>query len=283
MAKLTKAEAKLHAQAVELLKKDVLSEDDRRFVLENWQESANHVNSAAGAFFTPYDMAGDFALDVGPGRVIDLCAGIGTLSRAILDADRYGRRNEIVCIEINPSYIEVGRKIVPEATWIQADVFDVLGMDLGRFDCAVSNPPFGRVRRQDGKRAPRYTGADFEFHVIDIAAHLARYGVFILPQMSAGFKYSGQPFYDRHKDGKAVEFQKLTGLHFEAGVGVDTTIFRDQWHGVAPICEIVSIEFTAPQFDEREVQEEPAPGPSEQAKQFDAAADGQLDMFGRAA
>jgi 2-polyprenyl-3-methyl-5-hydroxy-6-metoxy-1,4-benzoquinol methylase len=43
----------------------------------------------------------------------------------------------MVCIEKNPDYVAVGRKVVPEATWICADVFD-LPADLGRYDRVVA-------------------------------------------------------------------------------------------------------------------------------------------------
>ena len=148
---------------------------------------------------------------------------------------------EFVCVERNPDYVEIGKKLVPEATWICADVFDVLDMNLGKFDTAISNPPFGNIKRENN--SPRYSGKDFEYHVIDIASSLADFGVFIVPQGSAGFNYSGRPYYERQKEGKAVKFQELTGLYFEAGCGVDTSIFKNEWKGVSPICEIVCVEF----------------------------------------
>lgn len=245
MAKLTKAQAKAHAQACDILTKPVLTEDDKDFVLQNWNEGANHVNGAAGAFFTPYDMAFDFTIDaIGQGgyggRIIDLCAGIGMLSYACWH--RSDRRAKITCVERNPDYLAVGQKILPQAEWILADVLDVLEMDLGRFDVAISNPPFGAIKRD--RNSPRHTGKDFEFHVIDIASHLADSGAFIVPQMSAGFNYSGRRFYDRQKDGKAVKFQELTGLRFDAGCGIDTAFYRDAWKGVSPLCEIVCVDFT---------------------------------------
>jgi hypothetical protein len=80
MAKLMKAQRKAHAEAKAILTKDRLTEDERGFVFRNWHEGANSISGAAGAFFTPYDLAGDFALDGAAGRVIDLCAGIGVLS-----------------------------------------------------------------------------------------------------------------------------------------------------------------------------------------------------------
>lgn len=244
MSKLTKAQAKAHTQACELLQKDTLSEDDKFFVLENWQESASHINSAAGAFFTPLDLAIDFAIELGPGRIIDLCAGIGMLSFATKIRQQSNGPLDLTCVEINPDYVAVGKKILPEANWICASVFDVVSMNLGRFDTAMSNPPFGAVKRQKHERGPVYTGADFEFHVIDIASQIAEYGVFIVPQMSAGFEFSGKPCYRRQTSGKAFEFQSKTGMHFEAGCGIDTSIHQKSWRGVSPLCEVVCIEFS---------------------------------------
>src|ERR1044072_699517 len=156
MAKLTKAQAKAHQQACELLKKDVLSEDDKMFVLENWQESASHINTVPGAFFTPFDLARDFAIEVCPGKIIDLCAGIGMLSFAVKSKHQWDKAPiDLTCVEINPDYVAVGKKILPEARWMEASFFDVLSMDLGHFDVAISNPPFGRISRPEGKGAPR--------------------------------------------------------------------------------------------------------------------------------
>lgn len=62
MAKLTKAQAKLHEKAVKLLQCKELSEADTRFVFNHYREDANHINSTAGAFFTPYGLARDFRL-----------------------------------------------------------------------------------------------------------------------------------------------------------------------------------------------------------------------------
>lgn len=50
MAKLTKAQAKLHEKAVKLLQCKELSEADTRFVFDHYREDANHINSTAGAF-----------------------------------------------------------------------------------------------------------------------------------------------------------------------------------------------------------------------------------------
>lgn len=246
MAKLTKPEIRAHEQALALLEKPVLTKDDKEFVFRNWHEGATNINSQAGAFFTPYDMAFDFAFDVGGPRVIDLCAGIGMLSYATYHRHKWRGSTppQITCIERNPEYVAVGKKLLPEAEWICADVFDVIDMGLHTpdlFDYAISNPPFGNIKRQFN--SPRYSGKDFEFHVIDIAAHVASNGTFIVPQMSAGFNYSGRREYSRQTDGKAVKFQELTGLFFASGCGLDTDFYRQEWKGVSPLCEVVCVEF----------------------------------------
>lgn len=242
MAKLTKKELSNHNKALEFLTQEHMSWEDKDFVYNNWNEGANHTNSAFGAFFTPLDLAYDFAIDVGGHRVIDLCAGIGALSYAYWNRCAYEEvKPEIICVELNPDYVEVGKKLLPEATWICADALDVLDLGLGKFDTAISNPPFGNIKRT--KNSPNYTGKDFEYHIIDIASEIAEYGVFIVPQMSAGFNYSGRNFYERQKSGRAYDFQKKMNMHFEAGCGVDTFFYKDSWKGVSPICEIVCIEF----------------------------------------
>lgn len=275
MSKLTKAQAKAHKAACEVLKKDKLSIEDRWFVIENWQESANHVNSTAGAFFTPAGLAGDFAIDVCGHRIIDLCAGIGTLSFAhharCLFADGLP---DITCVELNPAYVEVGKKVLPEAKWIEASIFDVDSLGLGKFDYAISNPPFGSTARE-GQKAPRFTGTDFEYHVIDIASDLADYGTFIIPQMSAPFTFSGRQHFEEKKHDKYLAFVKQTGIELTNGCGVDTAYHQDEWRGVSPRVEIVLADF----MEARARREAP---PVEEPKPADELA-GQIDMFQEAA
>lgn len=251
MAKLTKPQAKAHQQACDLLSKEKLTEDEKLFVLENWQESARHINTIAGAFFTPWGLARDLSIEVTGNSVIDLCAGIGALSFFAA-----GRREtvELVCVELNPEYAAVGRKIVPEARWIVGSVFD-LPKDIGHFDCAIGNPPFGATPRE--ARAPRYTGKEFELHVIDVASGIADYGAFIIPQTTAPFRYSGCPaggwkrtikngigsgYYECPTDLHDKLFAQ-TGIKLGANCGLDTSSYRNDWHGVSVATEIVTVDF----------------------------------------
>jgi hypothetical protein len=248
VAKLSKAQAKAHQQACDLLAKDRLTEDDKWFVLENWQESATHINTIAGAFFTPVGLARDFSIEVGGGRIIDLCAGIGALS--FMCSQGYERPSHITCIEFNPDYAAVGRKILPEAEWIIASVFDL--PKLGHFDFAIGNPPFGATPK--GGKAPRYTGGEFEYHVIDIASDLADWGVFILPQMSAPFRYSGQQCFEVRESDRYLTFKSQTGIELGPNCGIDTDCYRRDWHGVSVATEIVVSDFVEARATRRPAQ-----------------------------
>lgn len=239
MARLSKAQAKLHAEAVELLRKDSLTIDEREFVINNWQESANHINSAAAAFFTPLELAFGLAIETqGCRTLIDLCAGIGALSFAATchhDREPFGR---VVCVELNPDYAAVGRKVVPDAEWIVCGVQDLPA--LGRFDIAISNPPFGTVSKISG---PRYKGVA-DLAVIDIASDIADFGAFIIPQMSSPFEYSGKPCYQVRPSAKYDAFHAATGIELTPSCGIDCEYFRDQWRGVSPSVEVVCADFT---------------------------------------
>jgi 16S rRNA G1207 methylase RsmC len=165
--KLTMTAAKAHQRARDLLATQrPLTMEEREFVLRHWQESQNSttVTTLAGAFFTPLDLAKDVALHVsGAVRLIDLGAGIGALAWAAYRKVVAGYLSllpvEIVCVERNPEYVAVGRRVLPEAEWICADLFalpaDLCGIERD-FDVVISNPPFGRTPRSG--RGPRYTG-----------------------------------------------------------------------------------------------------------------------------
>jgi len=247
MAKLTKTQARMHQRACQILEIDRdLTEDEKAFVLEHWQESASTTHTLSGAFFTPLGLARDLAIEVSGDRIIDLGAGIGRLAWSCRDL--WGRRwngepaRELVCVEANPAYVAVGRRVLPEATWICADLLALAGMGLGRFDTAIGNPPFGPIARSGN--APGYTGRRFEYHAIAAASQLATWGVFIIPQTSAPFRYSGRPVFTVERDPELDRFEHGTGISLAPNCGIDTTAHADGWRGVSPRVEIVTCDFT---------------------------------------
>lgn len=244
---LSRTQAKLHREACSLIDADRdLDEEEKRFVLEHWQESSSPEHCLHGAYFTPLGLASDMQIEVVGTRILDLCAGIGHLSfacRNLLDHRWNGERpREFVCVERNPAYVRIGRRIMPEATWICADIFTVPTMRLGSFDTGIANPPFGQIPREGD--APRYRGPRFEFHVIAIAAQLARHGVFLVPQQSAPFSYSGKIRYTEDPDAEYLKFYATTGIKLQPPCGIDTTYYTDDWHHSPIATEVVVCDFT---------------------------------------
>ena len=230
MAKLTKREVADHRYAEELLQRGNLDYDERIEVLEKWHEGAVHMNSAASAHFTPYEMAFHLAIEVDARRVLDLCAGIGALSVGVLNHSE-SAIEEMVLLELNPDYAAVARRLLPKAEVIVGSVYDkVLMAELAsrNFTCVISNPPFGN-NAKSGNQGPRFKGP-MDYEVIDIASDLAPSGVFILPQQKLPWAYSGKQGMQRVENAKYDRFFEATGIELGTNCGIDTTLcgsFKD--------------------------------------------------------
>ncbi|WP_447842331.1 methyltransferase [Enterobacter cloacae] len=180
MARITKKESALHIQVMDLIHTDKqLTQDEKEFIFNNYKGDGI---GATGAFFTPEMLAWDFILDAGcTGQCIELCAGIGRLSYY-----QYLRNNptHITCVELNPEYVMIGKRVLPEAEWI---IGDALQYTPDRFyEVAYGNPPFGKINTSEAYTGC-YTGSEFEYKVIEHASTFSSYGVWIVPQGSAGF------------------------------------------------------------------------------------------------
>ncbi|MBL4590345.1 MAG: hypothetical protein JKY96_00140 [Phycisphaerales bacterium] len=255
MSKLTKKETSVHNQALDLLNKDKLTFTDRRFVLDNYHESATNMNGIAGAFFTPKSTARDFSLEVRTGgAIVDLCAGIGSLVfDLVVQADYEQQDIDITCIELNRDYYDIGRKLFPEANWILGDITDFklwskLGFDPlnKRFDQAISNPPFGNIKTTIDTMPISYEGGQFEFKAVEISCIVANCATFIMPQGSTPFLTSGyksEPDGHHAKKGRSVKYDKFsftTGIELSYNIGIEVS--TKGWKGVSPVCEIVKWE-----------------------------------------
>ena len=223
--KLTRTQRNAHAESERILESGNAHRiDERRAVIERWHEGARHNNAAASAFFTPWDMGFHLALNVpNGGKLLDLCAGIGALTVAVLD---HGQRfEEIVLLELNSDYCDIARKLLPEAEVICGSIYDQVLMDelaTRNFRTVISNPPFGTVSKPQGAKAPRYKG-DAHYEAIDMASDLAACGAFILPQQACPFAYSGRQNFIQIENERYERFSKATGIELELGVSTDTS------------------------------------------------------------
>ncbi|HAU4523755.1 TPA: methyltransferase [Citrobacter freundii] len=237
MARVTKKESQLRLKVMELVHSDrQLTEDDKEFIFNNYRGDGI---GATGAFFTPEMLAWDFMLDAGcSDDCIELCAGIGRLSYYQFIRNK---PSHTTCVELNPEYVLIGKRVLPQAEWITGDALQYTPDRFYRV--AYGNPPFGKINTS-GAYTGRYTGSEFEYKIIDRAREYSSYGVWIVPQGSAGFKYSGHTYYDRSiQSAKYIKFEKDTGLILHPGVGIDTSIYRDQWNGTKVTCESVLVDY----------------------------------------
>ena len=244
MAKLSKTATKLHDQAEEMIDDSCeLTFDQRKFIVCNWSPLAVHNVGKTGSFFTPWDIACEMMIETlrDAKTVIDLCAGTGRLSLAH-EHMHCDSEVQYTCLEKNDEFIRVGKRVMPQAKWIEDDVLDETVSVYGykKFDQAISNPPYGRCKRKPDWL--RYTGM-FEYMVAEIANWIAEYSVFLISQGAAPFSYSGKQTYEETPNREYSKFLEKTGIHLSAGCGIDTTkCGGDKWDGTNIITEIVTPE-----------------------------------------
>jgi predicted RNA methylase len=241
---MNKTQLKNNEQANEYLQKAVLADHEKQFVLEHWIPPNTLNAKRQSAFFTPVDLAIAFALYVpdfdGVPSIVDLCAGIGSLSYWLYMQSKFDKPIKLTAIEIDPLFVEVGKKIVPEATWIRADVFDkTLWPNSGeKFTYAISNPPFGHVSRNATSDWLDYQGS-FDLMVAEIAHRYTRYGAtMILPSQSVAFRSDTPRSYIPTS---SKEYDRFLAYHPDAQIlpsTYDTSLHKKEWIGASPSVEI---------------------------------------------
>ena len=110
MGKITKQQLRLHEQTEQLLwgGDRPLRRDEVAFCLEHW-------DPRAAAMY----VGGDGR------RVVDICAGIGRLAFAVLEANLWRPQEvRLTAVELNPNYVRVGWRRLPQVEWICGDCFD---------------------------------------------------------------------------------------------------------------------------------------------------------------
>ena len=189
------------------------------------------MNGAIGAHFTPSGLARDFAIDAGGGRrVIDLCAGIG---RPGLLGPRWpcrgdGLRGGEPGLCRSRTRRSCRRRNGSAATCSRCLILD------------GSTSPYqtrhsGAVPRAWPGRARRYTGASFEYHVMDMAADMAGRGTLSSFPEQRTLRLSGAPHYTVTRSDAISELYEQTGDVNGRRLRVDTSFYRNDWHDAAPL------------------------------------------------
>lgn len=190
--KLTKRQTKAHNEAIALANCGrKLTLEEKGFVWDNFAPGASNNIGAMGQFFTPWEGAWDCAVLHGDrsGNVVDLCAGIGVMAGTLVT---HNPECKVTCFEIVPEFIELGKKLVPEATWIQADCYSLEFVQryAKAFSSGVSNPPYGKAN-----------GCVRELRAIEILADITEQGAtMVLPAKNGKYgvwdNECAKPYHD---------------------------------------------------------------------------------------
>ncbi|PHR62146.1 MAG: hypothetical protein COA43_00450 [Robiginitomaculum sp.] len=238
MPKFTSNQRARHQEALSILKYRVRDFEAIYEFFEKFDEAFYADISKDNAYFTPVGLARDISIAVGGRRVLDVAAGIGVLS--CLEWHMNGKQSDVVCIEQNPKFVEIGRKIFPEAHWICGDMMNPsIYEPLGTFDTAVSNPPFGS--NKSAFKAPRYKGASLPYHIIDLLSDIADEGVFILPDRLVSDEFRGGyvGLYDQRHYTSFVE-----QTHIKLGrTSIDAGYYCKEWKHTKIDVHLVTSDF----------------------------------------
>ena len=260
--KIPKAELKKQRDIYnKILTGTTLTEEFIDHVYEEFNPAIIDNLTEGGVYFTPYRLAQDLAVfSPRRGHIVDMCAGIGMLSYRLKDMDSYDKKiKSITCIEYNPKFVEIGKKLVTsdriKINWICANAYDkslwddlVKDLPDQRFDEFVSNPPFGvdQVKTIDSSWL-NYKGSR-DLMALEICLRYSKNGSFIVPTSSAPFSYSGRPYYEDKVDRWSQKFKKFvkenSDKHFTLTCdGIDTSIYNNEWKnlpgGIG--CEVVDV------------------------------------------
>lgn len=279
MGKLSKREIKRQQEVQTVLQKEHLTIDEIEYIYENYDPGYDTNVSEKGIYFTPLDLAQDFALFAPKhGHIVDLCGGIGMLSYKLICMSYYHNPIEsITIIEQNKRFCEIGTKLLSgltrynhnlkwasdstpiEINYINASMYDyemweniTAPLKRGKFDLCTSNPPYGKAGPNERVESSwlNYTG-ERELMALELAHRYSNHAHFIIPPSSCEFQYSGRPYYGRRPSKKIDRFKKANPdmFFYMEAEGIDASIYRDEWKGTSITTEVANISFDRSEYN----------------------------------
>lgn len=272
MAKISKRLISKHNEALEILKQEKLSFDDKLFVFEHFHEGVNMSNNMISAHFTPYPLARQIHMCTAYHNFVDIGAGIGVFSFAMarqfeFDNHMQDKTLKGVAVERCQSYYEVGKKLVPEIHWICGDITDIevireIKEYMGETPFSViSNPPYGKMVKGINNDWLKYNGSRFEYKAIEIGALLGAYdGCFLIPQTSCPFRItnrsSGYVEDKAYQDREYKKFIKQTGLEISPNIGIPTDCNEAyQFKEVSIVTEFAIVEYHEYDYEPNDIRQ----------------------------
>lgn len=247
--KLSRAALRRHRDAMDLINAGRrLTIDEMEKVFSDFDPRVTGIREARQEFFTPVELASSLSLEVGhqdEGTVIvDMCAGIGVLSFAVQQLN-YDIALDIHAIEINPDFVEIGQKLLPDVTWHCGDFRDLeIWRQIPNTDVAISNPPFGKIPAWDGESWLTFKGKRGALQAVEVGVRQAERGIAaIVPQSCSPIHYSGvvQMQYVEPQGDLKRFVESFPSAVFGIG-SIDTSCFQKMWKGASPKVEIVNVE-----------------------------------------
>ncbi len=249
--KLTKAQTAAHDEVLAALSLErKLTADETDFCFRNYIPGATNNIGRGGIFFTPVDLARDFAhFTVDRGHVLDACAGIGVLAWRMMVQSPNPTRLHVTCVETNPEFVNVGKRLLPEAEWVRGDMFDLSFVkSLGTFWQGVSNPPYGRVPTVTCQWT-EYRGAA-HLMMAEILLRLCEHSAdMIVPSSEVYYAGDSSPTHERSKALQSFRAALTRKPGGETAIPdvvphpVDCEVYRDQWRGASPKVHLVEVGY----------------------------------------
>ena len=291
MARLTRLQEKKHDEALSLLSLNrKLKDEETEFVFRHYSAMATHRVakgairwSVIGALLlaaqygrsivTPYEIASELAVMArlqGGGRVIDYAAGIGVLTHHMLISEYWDAKpKHHVCVEIDPEFVEVGKKLLPRVEWVCGNIFDRdLVQSLGTFTMGIANPPFGAVPSLASGKEWLKAKVPAHLATVELMVRMCQHGGcasccwrVIMPRVDQEY----QPQTGRLSDALQRLLTAFPGLH----VGMCMDLDWDQypkWQGANP--DTVIVDVSVNDVDDSiplgfaDVNQEPLAGPT---------------------